>query len=28
LKWLIRHALRNPAKKGNLKALEIRKSAR
>ena len=28
LKWLIRHALRNPAKKGNLKALEIRKNAR
>jgi 3-methyladenine DNA glycosylase AlkC len=27
LKWLIRHALRNPAKKGNLKALELRKNA-
>jgi 3-methyladenine DNA glycosylase AlkC len=27
LKWVIRHALRNPAKKGNLRALEIRKNA-
>ena len=28
LKWLIRHALRNPVKKGNEKALEIRKRAK
>ncbi len=27
LKWVIRHALRNPAKKGNVTALEIRKNA-
>ncbi|PHS62792.1 MAG: DNA alkylation repair protein [Flavobacterium sp.] len=28
LKWVIRHALRNPVKKGNKRALEIRKKAK
>jgi 3-methyladenine DNA glycosylase AlkC len=28
LKWVIRHALRNPVKKGNEKAIEIRKAAK
>ena len=28
LKWVIRHALRHPAKKGNSKALKIRKAAK
>jgi 3-methyladenine DNA glycosylase AlkC len=28
LKWVIRHALRNPVKKGNKKAIEIRKAAK
>lgn len=28
LKWVIRHSLRNPVKKGNQRALEIRKKAR
>jgi len=28
LKWVIRHALRNPVKKGNKKALEIKKKAK
>ena len=28
LKWVIRHALRNPVKKGNEKAIELRKAAK
>lgn len=28
LKWVIRHAVRNPIKKGNLRAIELRKSAK
>jgi len=28
LKWVIRHALRHPAKKGNENALKIRKAAK
>ena len=28
LKWVVRHALRNPVKKGNQKAIDLRKKAK